>query len=74
MSWEIAVTHKPTTPPHTMVQARLVEVPSNSDPSKTYKVVVGPRGGVKCPCLGFHHRHSCKHATQVQEMLQRGWT
>lgn len=45
------------------------EVPSNSDPTRSYKVSLTDRGDYQCSCVGWTRhmpRRDCSHITQVK--------
>lgn len=49
----------------------VAQVPSKSDPSRTYTVRRNPSGEYTCECLGFRFRGDCWH-TQATKELSNG--
>ena len=49
--------------------AVVVNVPSSSNPNKTYAVKRGPGGALTCECPGYIYRHECWHIKAVEELI-----
>ena len=49
-------------------QTAVWKVESKTTP-KTFHLVHTSRGGIRCSCLGYEHRHECEHCRRVRDAI-----